>query len=126
MSSNLGNCGGKSSSVNGGPWHPCGAQPRQEVKTWPEDFQPNPVELGRACLKRRTRRNVSSDASNRNPTCALHIVGNHPRPKEILDAQGGNHNCRIKCKETTFPAALMWRGQENNITLASATHRKGG
>ena len=38
----------------------------------------------------------------------------------------GNHNCRIKCKETTFLAALMWRGQANRVTLATATHRKVG
>ena len=42
----------------------------------------------------------------------------------MLDAQGGSHNCRIKCKEATFPAALMWRRQVNSIILASATHRK--
>ena len=38
----------------------------------------------------------------------------------------GNHNCRIKCKEATFLAALMWRGQANSVTLATATHRKVG
>ena len=42
----------------------------------------------------------------------------------MLDAQGGNHNCCIKCKEATFPAALMWRRQVNSVTLANATHRK--
>ena len=36
----------------------------------------------------------------------------------------GNHNCRIKCKEATFLAALMWKGQANNVTLTTATHRK--
>ena len=38
----------------------------------------------------------------------------------------GNHNCRIKCKEATFLAALMWRGQTNSVTLATATHKKIG
>ena len=37
---------------------------------------------------------------------------------------GGSHNCRIKCKEATFPAALVWRRQVNSVTLANATHRK--
>ena len=37
---------------------------------------------------------------------------------------GGSHNCRIKCREATFPAALMWRRQANSVTLANATHRK--
>ena len=54
------------------------------------------------------------------------MVKGHPNSKERARHSGGNHNCRIKCKETTFPAALMWRGQENSIILASATHRKGG
>ena len=35
-----------------------------------------------------------------------------------------SHNCRIKCKEATFSAALMWRRQANSVTLASVTHRK--
>ena len=39
---------------------------------------------------------------------------------------GDNHNCRIKCQGTTFPAALMWKGQKRRVILANATHRKEG
>ena len=69
--------------------------------------------------------------------CALSIVKNHPKQmwvvgwasqsrkkEESVRRLGGNHNCRIKCKEATFPAALMWRRQANSVTLANATHRK--
>ena len=52
----------------------------------------SPALLGRArpgLLKRRPRRNVSSDASNRNPTHTLHIVGNRPQSKESAERTGG-------------------------------------
>ena len=35
-----------------------------------------------------------------------------------------NHNCRIKCKDATFQAVLMWKGQANSVTLVTATHRR--
>ena len=43
-----------------------------------------------------------------------------------MGCPGGDHNYRIKCREATFLAALMWRGQANSATLATATHRKAG
>ena len=67
----------------------------------------------------------SSDAPNGSPIHTLNMVKGHPKSKENARRSGGNHNCRIKCKEATFLAALMWRGQGNSIILASATHRKG-
>ena len=101
----------------------------------PKDFRPNPVELN--LFKRRPRRNVSSDVPNTGPMCALSIVKNHSKQmwvvgwasqnrkkEESVRRLGGNHNCRIKCKEATFPAALMWRRQANSVTLVNATYRK--
>ena len=75
-------------------------------------------------VKGRPRRSVSLDEQNGSPTHALYTVRNCPKWKENARRSGGNHNCRIKCKEATFLAALMWRGQENSIILANATHRK--
>ena len=46
------------------------------------------------------------------------------KEEEKIRRPRGSHNCHIKCKEVTFPAALMWRRQANNVTLANATHRK--
>ena len=107
----------------------------QRGKGGPKDFQPNPVEPN--LFKRRPRRNVSSDIPNTGPMCALFTVKNHPeqmwvvgwasqnrKKEENVRRLGENHNCRIKCKEATFPAALMWRRQVNSVTLANATHRK--
>ena len=84
-----------------------------------------PCWAGLGSFKRRPRRIVSSDAPNGSPIHPLNMVKGHPKSKENARRSGGNHNCRIKCKGATFPAALMWRGQENSIILASATHRKG-
>ena len=36
------------------------------------------------------------------------------------------HSCHIKCRAATFLAALMWRRQVNDVTLATTTHRKIG
>ena len=90
---------------------------------WAEDPQPNHVGLG--LFKGRPRRSASSDAPNGSPIHTLYMVKGHPKSKENARRSVGNHNCRIKCKEATFPAALIWRGQENSIILASVTHRKG-
>ena len=107
----------------------------QGGKRGPKYFQPNPVEPN--LLKRRPRRNVSLDVPNTGSMCALSIVKNHPKQMRVIRwasqsrkkeenvrRLGGNHNCCIKCKEATFPAALMWRRQTNSVTLANATHRK--
>ena len=107
----------------------------QGRKMGPKYFQPNPVEPN--LLKRCPRRNVFSDVPNTGSMCALSIVKNHPKQtwvvgwasqgrkkEESVRCPGRNHNCRIKYKEATFPAALMWRRQVNSVTLANATHRK--
>ena len=107
----------------------------QKEKEGPRDFQPNPVEPN--LFKRRPRRNVSSDTPNTGPMYAPSTVKNHPKQmwvvgwasqsrkkEENVRRLGGKHNCRIKCKEATFPTALMWRRQANNVTLANATHKK--
>ena len=107
----------------------------QKGKGGTKDFQPNPVEPN--LFKRRLRRNVSSDTPNTGPMCAPSIVKNHPKQmwvvgwasqsrkkEENVRHPRGNHNCRIKCKEATFPVALMWRRQVNSVTLANATHKK--
>ena len=74
--------------------------------------------------------------TNMGPMCAPSTVKSHPRQtwvvgwashsgkEENVRRPGRSHNYRIKCKETTFSAALMWRGQANSVTLASVTHRK--
>ena len=67
---------------------------------------PSPIMLGRACLGR-PRRSASSNAPNGSPIHTLYMVKGHPKSKENARRSGGNHNCRIKCKEATFPAALM-------------------
>ena len=84
----------------------------------------SPILLGRTYLRGRPRRSATSDTPNRSPTYTLHTVRNHPEQEENARRPGGNHSCRIKCKEATFPAALMWRRQVNSVILASATHRK--
>ena len=90
-------------------------------------------------LKGGPRRNVSSDVPNMDQACTLPTIRNHSNEywwqgqasqarerEESIGCQGRNYNCRIKCKEATFLAALMWREQANSVTLATTTHRKVG
>ena len=84
----------------------------------------SPILLGRTYLRGRPRRSASSDTPNGSPMYTLHTVRNHLEQEENVRRPGGNHSCRIKCKEATFSAALMWRRQANSVTLASATHRR--
>ena len=48
-----------------------------------------PCWAGPGLFKRRSRRSVSSDASNGSPTHALHIVGNRPKSKGNTGRLGG-------------------------------------
>ena len=107
----------------------------QKGKGGPKDFQPNPIEP--SLFKKTPEEECLLGHTNTGPMCAPFIVKNHPKQtwvvgwashsrkkEENVRRPGRNHNCRIKCKKATFPAALMWRRQANSVTLANATHRK--
>ena len=103
-------------------------------KGGPKDFWPNPV--GPSLFEKTSEEECLLGHTNMGPMCAPSTVKNHPRQtwvagwashnrkEENVRRPGRSHNCRIKCKEPTFSAALMWRRQANSVTLASATHRK--
>ena len=88
---------------------------------------PSPITLGRACLGASEEEYLLGLTKWESDSHPLHGERSSNIREECMTfGEGGNHNCRIKCKEATFPAALMWKGQENRIILASATHRKEG
>ena len=117
-------CGGKIRQSTVG--HGTRTKPNHNRKRRHGQRTPQPNHVGPGLLKGRPRRSASSDAPNGSPIYTLYMVKGHPKSKEKARRSGGNHNYCIKCKEATFPATLMWRGQENSIILASATHRKEG
>ena len=119
-----GYCGGKIRQSTLG--HGTRTKPNHNRKRRHGQRTPQPNHVGPGLLKGRPRRSTSSDASNGSPIHTLYMVKGHPKSRENAGRSGGNHNCRIKCKEATFPTALMWKEQENRIILASATHRKEG
>ena len=107
----------------------------QKGKGGPKDFQPNPVKP--SLFKKTSEEECPLGHTNTGPMCAPSTVKNHPKQtwvvwwalhsrkkEENVRRPGRNHNCRIKRKEATFSAALLWRRQANSVTLASATHRK--